>query len=68
MVCIKVGEISMSMSGEIENTEREIIAAKKHLDNLKKRLFELQESAQFLRKFTANERQAAIERARLNGK
>tara|TARA_R110000796_G_scaffold7986_7_gene26806 strand:- start:28 stop:198 length:171 start_codon:yes stop_codon:yes gene_type:complete len=56
------------MSGEIENTEREIIAAKKHLDNLKKRLFELQESAQFLRKFTANERQAAIERARLNGK
>tara|TARA_R110001632_G_scaffold2979_2_gene13284 strand:- start:465 stop:635 length:171 start_codon:yes stop_codon:yes gene_type:complete len=56
------------MCGEIENIEREIILTKKHLDNLKKRLFDLQERSQYVRKFTAEERQASLERARLNGK
>lgn len=46
----------MSMCGEIENTEREIVAAEKHLDNLKKRLFDLQGSAQLVRGSTAEER------------
>jgi len=58
----------MSMCGEIENVEREIISTKKHLDNLKRRLFDLQERSQHIRKFTAEERQASLERARLNGK
>ena len=47
---------AMSMCGEIENTEREIVAAEKHLDNLKKRLFDLQGSAQLVRVPTAEER------------
>jgi len=58
----------MSMCGAIENVEREIISTKKHLDNLKRRLFDLQERSQHIRKFTAEERQASLERARLNGK
>jgi|TARA_R110002095_G_scaffold120144_3_gene104598 prefoldin subunit 5 len=63
MVCIKIGEISMSMCGEIENIERKIGSLENELQELYEMLDHMQEETRaYIRPMTDEERHRSIER------